>query len=61
MSGEESAGITGLIHCLRMLCDEATTLNLVTTRSALQHALAICQKETGAAHILDEYCSNVLH
>ena len=61
MSGENSPSNTGLIRCLQMLCDEAATLNLVTTRAALQHALAVCEQEIGTAQSLSEYRSNVLH
>lgn len=41
----------GLIHCLRMLTDEALLLRLHRTYVALQSALDACQLEVAASRI----------
>lgn len=41
----------GLIHCLRMLTDEALLLRLHRTYAALQGALNACQLEVAASSI----------
>ena len=40
----------GLARCLRMLTDEAASLNLLQTFAALQNALATCHSEMTAAN-----------
>lgn len=40
-----AASIQGLARCLRMLTEEAASLNLLQTFAALQDALATCQSE----------------
>ena len=42
---------TGLIHCLRMLTDEALLLRLHRTYAALQGALDACQLEVAADRV----------
>jgi hypothetical protein len=44
-SEEYSASACGIIHCLRMLMEEAATLRLSDTTAALQHAIAVCAEE----------------
>ena len=36
---------TGIIHCLRMLLDEAASLKLAGTLSALREAIEVCEAE----------------
>ena len=43
------AAARGVAQCLRMLSDEAASLNLLQTFAALQNALATCQSEINAA------------
>lgn len=47
MTDDDAIGATaqGLVQCLRMLTDEAASLNLLHTFAALQDALATCQLE----------------
>lgn len=51
MGDDESMAATsqGLIQCLRMLTEEAATLNLAQTFAALQDALATCHSEIAAS------------
>jgi hypothetical protein len=42
----------GIAQCLRMLADEAATLNLACTVQALWTALAICERESCPAPAL---------
>jgi len=35
----------GILQCLQMLAEEATSLNLGRTLAAIQQALAVCQEE----------------
>jgi hypothetical protein len=44
-SEEYSASARGIVHCLRMLVEEAATLRLSGTTAALQHAIAVCTAE----------------
>jgi hypothetical protein len=46
-----SATPTGIMQCLRMLAEEAATLNLSRTLVAIQEALQACQSE-GAETVL---------
>ena len=43
---DDGATPLGLMRCLSMLTDEAATLLLPETVSALQDALAVCQQES---------------
>ena len=36
----------GILHCLRMLADEAATLKLAGTLEALRAAIAVCAAES---------------
>lgn len=36
---------TGILHCLRMLAEEAADLRLAETLRALHEAIAVCQSE----------------
>ncbi len=50
MSEDEGTAATsqGLIQCLRMLTEEAATLNLTQTFAALQDAMLTCHQEIAA-------------
>jgi len=48
-AGECDATATGLMQCLKMLADEAGSLRLSRTQSALREALEICLCENGSA------------
>ena len=60
MSGTDSrqsdcqADARGIMHCLRMLAEEAASLRLERTCEALRQALETCAAENGFAPILDE-------
>lgn len=45
MSDNEGATLLGLQRCLRMLAEEASSLNLTRTLEALQTALETCRSE----------------
>ena len=42
---DPEASATGILHCLRMLADEAAGLRLAGTLQALHDAIAVCQQE----------------
>ena len=39
----------GLLECLRMLADEASSMQLTRTSAALQEAMAACRAEASAS------------
>lgn len=45
-----AASAQGLARCLRMLTEEAASLNLLQTFAALRDALVTCQSELTAAN-----------
>ncbi len=49
MSDDENfpttSAATGILHCLRMLAEEAATLRLTRTQAALLEAIEICAAE----------------
>lgn len=42
----------GIVQCLRMLAEEASTLNLTSTVRALWSAIGICEHESSASPVL---------
>jgi len=54
---EIEATSVGLIHCLRMLAEEASILHLDRTVAALQGALDTCNLEVSANLIADPFGS----
>jgi hypothetical protein len=52
-----SASAHGILQCLRLLAEEAATLNLKRTLCAIQDALETVADESGA----EEDCLPVLH
>lgn len=42
---DPSSTPVGLLHCLRLLADEASTLKLTRTLAALQQAMETCRTE----------------
>jgi hypothetical protein len=52
-----SASASGILQCLRLLAEEAATLNLKRTLSAIQDALETVADESGA----EEEAPPVLH
>ena len=42
---DSDASASGILHCLRMLAEEAADLRLAGTLRALREAIAICQTE----------------
>ncbi len=61
MAENESGTVGGLVQCLRMLTEEAVTLNLTATAEALEVALIACRQEISTARLLTEYQSHVVH
>ena len=49
MSGEDEPSADGILHCLRLLADEAAHLKLNGTFSAIEAALAMIAVESGRA------------
>jgi hypothetical protein len=41
----DQATATGILHCLRMLADEAASLHMTRTLAALQEAIQTCAAE----------------
>jgi len=48
-----AASANGILQCLRMLADEASSLNLLLTRSAIQDAVtvALAENSLGGARV----------
>lgn len=46
MTDEEASTPIGLLRCLRLLADEASSLQLTRTLAALQQAMETCRTES---------------
>lgn len=46
MTDEEASTPLGLLRCLRLLADEASTMRLTRTLAALQQAMETCRTES---------------
>jgi hypothetical protein len=49
------ASATGILHCLRLLAEEAATLNLLRTLSAIQEALETAVDESTGDDVVDGF------
>ena len=51
---EAEATASGIMHCLRMLAEEAASLRLLQTVEALRQAVEICARENGSSPVYIE-------